>query len=107
MGHWLTITGLVLTLIGAGLGACGVRVTWDQAIEIGVMRWSGKTKQENLQLPAVQNLIRKSWLAQIGFRANRGPHGASNRRRVARAWRDQCTTRTYLRLGKPLRWLTV
>jgi len=64
---WLTIIGLVITLIGAGFGVIGVRVTEDQAIERGVSQWSGGTRDEKLKLPAVRNLLRQSHFAVWGF----------------------------------------
>lgn len=64
---WLTVFGLALTLFGAGLGTWAVWVSPDGAIEIGVTRFAGDTKQENLALPAVQNLLHQSHLAALGF----------------------------------------
>ena len=68
---WLTrrlsVFGLILTLVGASLGVVGVRVSPEQAIEIGVMRINGDNAEENLRLPAVQNLIHQSQMAQDGF----------------------------------------
>jgi len=61
------VLGLVLTLIGAGLGFWGVWVDEDQAFEIGQARLSGDNRQQDLQLPSVQNLIRQSRFAMAGF----------------------------------------
>jgi hypothetical protein len=63
----LVIAGLVFTLIGAGLGFYGVWVSLDQAVEIGVTRLAGVTREENLELPAVQNLLQQSRWAMWGF----------------------------------------
>jgi hypothetical protein len=64
---WLTVLGLVVTLIGAGFGTYGVWVSEDEAIERGVSRWSGGTREDQLKLPAVQNLISQSRFAMLGF----------------------------------------
>jgi len=63
------VLGLVFTLAGAFAGLKAVRVTHEQAIEIGVSRFNGDSPQENLQLPAVQNLLWQSTWAQRGFGA--------------------------------------
>jgi hypothetical protein len=63
----LAIFGLVLTLIGAGCGTYGVWVSSDEAIERGVSRFSGGTREQQLQLPAVQNLLEQSHFAVAGF----------------------------------------
>ena len=64
---WLTVLGLVVTLIGAGFGTYGVWVSEDEAIERGVTRWSGGTREDQVKLPAVQNLINQSHFAMLGF----------------------------------------
>jgi hypothetical protein len=64
---WLTVLGLVVTLIGAGFGTYGVWVSEDEAIERGVSRWSGGTREDQVKLPAVQNLISQSHFAMLGF----------------------------------------
>jgi hypothetical protein len=64
---WLTVLGLVVTLIGAGFGTYGVWVSEDEAIERGVSRWSGGTREDQLKLPPVQNQISQSHLAMLGF----------------------------------------
>jgi hypothetical protein len=61
------VLGLVTTLIGAGFGTYGVWVSEDQAIERGVSRWSGGTREDQLKLPAVQNLLSQSNNAMLGF----------------------------------------
>jgi uncharacterized membrane protein len=67
LSRWLTVLGLVITLIGAGFGTYGVWVSKDEAIERGLSRWSGGTREDQLKLPAVQNLISQSHFAMLGF----------------------------------------
>jgi len=67
IANWLTIIGLMLTLIGAGCGTFGVWLSPDEAIERGVSRWSGGTRDQQLQLPPVQNLLQQSRFAVAGF----------------------------------------
>ena len=64
---WLIPVGLVITLLGAALGFWGVWVTEDQALEIGQARLSGDNREQDLQLPSVQNLISQSRFAMAGF----------------------------------------
>jgi hypothetical protein len=64
---WLTIIGLLLTLIGAGSATYGVWLSPDEAVERGVSRFSGGTQEQLLQLPAVQNLLQQSHFALAGF----------------------------------------
>jgi hypothetical protein len=64
---WLTICGLVLTLLGAASAAYGVWLSPDQAIERGVSRVSGDLREQDLHLPAVQNLLEQSHFALAGF----------------------------------------
>jgi hypothetical protein len=63
----LTVLGLLLTLLGGAIGAWGVWLTPHEAVEIGVSRWNGDIEEQNLQLPGVQNLLRESRTAAIGF----------------------------------------
>ena len=65
--QWLMISGLALTLVGAGFGFYAVWVDKDQAIEIGEARLSYDTPEQDLQLPSLQNLLRQSRLAMVGF----------------------------------------
>jgi hypothetical protein len=67
MAKMLMVIGLVLTVLGAGCGFFGVWVDEDQALEIGQSRLSGEYREQDLQLPAVQNLLRQSRLAMSGF----------------------------------------
>lgn len=61
------LLGLLSTFVGAGLGVFGVWVTPDQAVTLGVTRLAGTTREENLELPAVQNLLKQSKYAVAGF----------------------------------------
>ena len=67
MTKGLATAGLVLTLIGAAFGAHGTYLSRHDAIEVGVTRFAGQTEAQNLQLPAVRNLLRQSRFAQWGF----------------------------------------
>ena len=63
----ITLAGLALTLIGAGVTAKSVVLREDDAIDIGLARYAGETREENLKLPAVQNLLNASRGAQRGL----------------------------------------
>jgi cell division inhibitor SulA len=63
----LVIIGLSLTLMGAGSATWGVWLSPDQALDRGVSRLSGDTREQDLQLPAVQNLLEQSRFALLGF----------------------------------------
>jgi hypothetical protein len=67
MTRWLSIIGLALTLLGAASGTYGVWLSPDQAIERGVSRWSGGPPEQQLELPAVQNLLKQARFAVAGF----------------------------------------
>ena len=67
VGKWLTIIGLVFTLLGAAAGTYGVWLSPNEAIERGVSRLSGDVREQNLELPAVQNLLQESSFAVAGF----------------------------------------
>jgi hypothetical protein len=64
---WVTIIGLILTLLGAASATYGVWLSPDETVEAGVSRWSGGKREELLQLPAVQNLLQQSHFALAGF----------------------------------------
>lgn len=59
--------GLAFTLAGAWITARAVILKEADAIHIGVPRWAGKTDEENLQLPMVQNLLASSRGARRGL----------------------------------------
>jgi len=63
----LSLIGLVLTLIGAWRTARAVFLREDDAIHIGLARFASDSREENLQLPAVQNLLASSRGAQRGL----------------------------------------
>jgi uncharacterized membrane protein len=67
VAKWLTIIGLVFTLLGAAAGTYGVWLSPNEAIERGVSRLSGDVREQNLELPAVQNLLQQSHFAVAGF----------------------------------------
>jgi hypothetical protein len=64
---FLTLIGLALTAFGAGRAAMSVILKEDDAITVGVARWASEKREENLKLPAVQNLLQASRGAQQGF----------------------------------------
>ena len=63
---YLTIVGVILTTIGASLIGWNDIMSEDKAIEVGVSRWAG-TKEENRQLPAVQELLRRDKNSRRGL----------------------------------------
>lgn len=63
----LSAFGLILTVLGAAVAARSAILTKETAVEIGVSRWTGETMEENLELPAVRNLLVASRTAQIGL----------------------------------------
>ncbi len=60
--------GLALTLFGAGRTARAVFLREEDAIRIGQARFGSDSSEENLRLPAVQNLLASSRGAQRGLR---------------------------------------
>lgn len=68
IADFLTLLGLVATVLGAGVAARAVILTEDDAISIGVSRLSG-SREENLKLPMVQNLLSSSRWAKWGLLA--------------------------------------
>lgn len=67
MADFVTLIGLLLTAFGAGRAAFSVVLSPDDAVTIGVSRFAGETREENLKLPSVQNLLKASRGAQQGF----------------------------------------
>lgn len=63
----LTALGLALTLIGAGITARAVILREDDAIAIGLARYTVQTRDEKLRLPMVQNLLASSRGARRGL----------------------------------------
>ncbi|MCV2877631.1 hypothetical protein OE699_02095 [Sedimentimonas flavescens] len=62
-----TMIGLVFTLLGAGITAYAVILKEDDAILIGVSRYASESREENLNLPMVRNLLWSSWAARVGL----------------------------------------
>lgn len=67
IGDLFTLAGLTITLIGAGVTAKAVILREDDAINIGLTRYSGGVREEDLQLPMVQNLLWSSRAAKYGL----------------------------------------
>ena len=63
----LTGLGLAITLVGAWITARAVILKEDDAINVGLARFSGKNREENLRLPMVQNLLASSRGARRGL----------------------------------------
>lgn len=62
-----TIIGLFLATAGSVIVTVGQFLSKKQAINIGVARVAGETDAENEKLPQVQQLLRQSNYAKIGF----------------------------------------
>lgn len=62
-----TAAGLVVAVVGAAWAAKSVILTEDDAIEVGLARHAGETREENLQQPHVQSLLASSRGARIGL----------------------------------------
>ena len=63
----LTGLGLAITFAGAWITARAVILKEDDAIDVGLARFSGETREENLRLPMVQNLLASSRGARRGL----------------------------------------
>ena len=63
----LILIGLALTVTGAVVTARAVMLTPKAAVEIGVARINGNTFEQDLKLPAVQNLLNQSHAASNGL----------------------------------------
>jgi hypothetical protein len=63
----LTGVGLAITLGGAWVTARAVILKEDDAINVGLARFSGKDREQNLKLPMVQNLLASSRGARRGL----------------------------------------
>jgi len=64
---YLTIVGVVLTTIGAVLIGSNDLMSKRKAVELGVTRASGETFEENLGLPVVKELLRRSRHSSLGL----------------------------------------
>ena len=62
-----SLFGLGLTAAGAGIAARSIILREDDAIDIGLARFAGETREENLALPAVKNLLQASKGARFGL----------------------------------------
>jgi hypothetical protein len=67
MNKWITVVGLVLQLLGAGVAVLATRVTPHEAIELGMSRYGSDVPEENIVLPAVQNLLKQYRYARWGL----------------------------------------
>jgi hypothetical protein len=65
--RWVNVLGLFFDLVGATFLAWDLFIKKKDAIKLGVTRWAGDSDEENLKLPAVQDRIRQSSNARIGF----------------------------------------
>ena len=65
--RWFSVAGLILDIIGAAIIAVPLVVSKQKAVEVGVMRLSGSTLEENLRLPAVRDRLQQSRLAKWGL----------------------------------------
>jgi hypothetical protein len=64
--EWLNVAGLLLDVVGATVLAWGLLIGKDRAIELGVSRYAGDTREELLQLPAVADRLRQARNAAVG-----------------------------------------
>ena len=64
---YLTIIGVILTTIGASLIGWNDILSENKAIEVGLMRLSGETREQNLTLPAVRELLRRNKNSKRGL----------------------------------------
>ena len=67
MTSYLTAVGVILTAIGAVLIGLNDVMSKKKALLIGQARVSGETDEENLKLPAVQELLRRSRNSSAGL----------------------------------------
>jgi hypothetical protein len=65
----LIVGGLVFTGYGAWVTSNAVILTPEQAVNIGLSRFSDENLDENLKLPAVRNLLAQSRAARRGLLA--------------------------------------
>ena len=64
---YLTIVGVILTAVGAFLIGWNDLMSKEKAVEIGVPRWASDKMEENLQLPLVQELLRRNKNSRRGL----------------------------------------
>jgi hypothetical protein len=64
----LIVGGLAFTGYGAWITSKAVILTKEQALYIGMAQFNRETPQENLELPAVKNLLAQSAAASSGLK---------------------------------------
>jgi len=64
---YLTILGVILTTMGAIFIGWNDVMSEDEALRLGQMRASGETREQNLTLPAVQELLKRSKNSKRGL----------------------------------------
>jgi len=67
MASYLTAIGVILAGIGAVLIGSNDLMSKKKALDLGQSRYSGGTDEENLKLPAVQELLRRSRNSSAGL----------------------------------------
>lgn len=67
MALYLTIVGVILTTVGAIFIGWNDVMSEDEALRLGQMRVSGETREQNLTLPAVQELLKRSKNSKRGL----------------------------------------
>jgi len=65
--QWLDLLGLIITLIGAIVFACGLIISRKQALKIGVSRMAEDSDDKNICLPHVRDKIKEARFALIGI----------------------------------------
>ena len=66
IAQWINTIGLVADIIGVSLLSWGLFASKQKALELGLMRYVGKTDEENLRQPAVADRLKQSHFAKIG-----------------------------------------
>lgn len=64
---WFTIIGLSLDIVGVIVLSYGLIISKKKAIELGISRICSSEDEENLELPQVQDLLKKSKNTKIGL----------------------------------------
>jgi hypothetical protein len=65
--NWLNILGLLFGFIGTVILTMTQFMDKKQAIKLGLPYWAGNTDEENEKIPQVQQLLKQSRYAKIGF----------------------------------------
>ena len=66
-GQALATFGLMMDIAGVYILASGLITSEDRALELGLSRWVGDTREENLKIPAVADRLIQSRQAKIGL----------------------------------------